>query len=128
MSIATTNGITVRVHVEYQSEYSFPKQGTFLYTYRIVIENDSPDTVQLLHRFWNIKELGLPLRSVNGEGVVGEKPVIESGEKFTYESWTEMNAELGTMEGCYLMQRMTDLTVFEVKIPRFSLTFPFKNN
>ena len=73
-------GVRVSVETVYQSEYSNPAQEHFMFAYKITIENLSDYTVQLMRRHWYIFDSNGTLREVEGEGVVGEQPVIEPGE------------------------------------------------
>ena len=54
------------------------------------------ERVQLLRRHWFIQDSGSPIKEVEGEGVIGQTPIIEPGEQFEYNSWTEMRT---TSEG-----------------------------
>ena len=56
-----TQGIKVTVETEYQPAYSSPTQYHFVFTYRITIENQSENTIQLMRRHWHIYDAGAPL-------------------------------------------------------------------
>ena len=73
-----TEGIKVSVETEYQAAYSSPSQYHYVFTYRITIENNSEYTIQLLRRHWYIHDAGFNQREVEGEGVVGQQPILES--------------------------------------------------
>jgi ApaG protein len=60
---------------------------------------------------------------VQGEGVVGEQPVIEPGESFDYVSGCPLATPTGWMEGTYRMVR-SDGRSFDADIPRFPLVAP----
>ncbi|MCA6074857.1 Co2+/Mg2+ efflux protein ApaG [Fulvivirga sedimenti] len=123
-----TQGIKVSVVTEYQPVYSSPSQYHFVFTYRVHIENQSENTIQLLRRHWHIYDAGARTREVEGEGVVGQQPVLEPGQKHEYVSGCNLKSGLGKMTGTYLMERIVDGKQFEVKIPEFSLIVPFKLN
>jgi uncharacterized protein affecting Mg2+/Co2+ transport len=71
-----TQGIKVSVETEYQPAYSSPSQYHYVFTYRITIENQSEYTIQLMRRHWHIYDAGFNMREVEGEGVVGQQPVL----------------------------------------------------
>jgi ApaG protein len=71
------------------------------YAYTISIHNISPFTVQIQSRKWIVKDGDMKDKIVEGEGVVGEFPVLESGEKFTYRSYHIMLSRYGSALGNY---------------------------
>ena len=120
---ATTDGVTVRVSVSYLPEQSEPARGRWFWAYHIRLENEGTETVQLLTRHWVITDGRGARHSVEGEGVVGEQPVIEPGASFDYVSGCPLATPSGAMQGSYQMVR-EDGAVFAVEIPRFSLFAP----
>jgi ApaG protein len=120
---ATTDGVTVRVSVSYLPEQSEPERGRWFWAYHIRLENEGTETVQLLTRHWVITDGRGARHSVEGEGVVGEQPVIEPGASFDYVSGCPLATPSGAMQGSYQMVR-EDGAVFAVEIPRFSLFAP----
>ena len=120
---ATTDGVTVRVSVSYLPEQSEPERGRWFWAYHIRLENEGTETVQLLTRHWVIIDGRGARHSVEGEGVVGEQPVIEPGASFDYVSGCPLATPSGAMQGSYQMVR-EDGAVFAVEIPRFSLFAP----
>ena len=65
---------------------------------------------------------------VNGLGVVGQQPVIEPGESFTYTSGCPLISSIGKMEGYYLFLNLADNSTFKVQIPAFELIPNFALN
>ncbi|PZO74131.1 MAG: Co2+/Mg2+ efflux protein ApaG [Sphingomonas taxi] len=120
---ATTDGVTVRVSVSYLPEQSEPERGRWFWAYHIRLENEGAETVQLLTRHWVITDGRGARHSVEGEGVVGEQPVIEPGASFDYVSGCPLATPSGAMHGNYRMVR-EDGAIFDVEIPRFSLFAP----
>jgi len=122
-NVATTRGITVRVAVSYLAEQSNPALDRWFWSYHIRIENGSETSVQLLSRSWRIVDGRGTVHEVHGEGVVGETPLIAPGGSFDYVSGCPLDTPSGAMSGSY---RMVDEggAVFDVAIPRFSLTAP----
>ena len=103
-----TEGIKVSVETEYQPEYSSPSQYHYVFTYRITIENESENTIQLLRRHWFIHDANTIIREVEGEGVVGQQPVLEPGQDHKYVSGCNLKSGIGKMKGTYLFERIVD--------------------
>jgi ApaG protein len=120
---ATTDGVTVRVSVAYLPEQSEPDRGRWFWAYHIRIENGGADAVQLLTRRWIITDGRGALHTVEGEGVVGEQPLVLPGASYDYVSGCPLSTPTGTMQGSYRMVR-ADGDLFDVDIPRFALTAP----
>ncbi len=119
----TTRGVTVRVSVSYLAEQSEPARGRWFWAYHIRIENEGAAPVQLLTRHWIITDGRGARHSVEGEGVVGEQPMIEPGASFDYVSGCPLATPTGAMQGTYRMVG-EDGRAFDVAIPRFSLMAP----
>jgi ApaG protein len=119
----TTREVTVRVAVSYLPEQSEPERGRWFWAYHIRIENDGEQGVQLLSRHWSITDGRGARHSVEGEGVVGEQPMIIPGAAFDYVSGCPLSTPTGAMQGSYRMVG-EDGQAFDVAIPRFSLLAP----
>jgi ApaG protein len=129
-----THGINVRVAAFYLEDQSEPEIGRYVWAYRVTIENHGDRTVQLLRRSWRITDARGRIFLVEGEGVVGAKPVLEPGEAFEYTSGTPLETPSGFMTGQYHMivhgkGPATALSAcegeaFDVAIPTFSLDSP----
>ncbi|MEX0748327.1 MAG: Co2+/Mg2+ efflux protein ApaG [Rhodothermales bacterium] len=118
--VASTDDITVTVRPVYLDSQSDMMNRRFVFGYFIRIANNSSDEVQLLRRHWLIRDSDGRLQEVEGEGVVGEQPVIPSGDEHRYNSFCVLETFEGSMEGSYLMQRPNGER-FRIAIPRFSL-------
>lgn len=123
-----TKGIKVCVETEYQPSYSSPSQYHYVFTYKVTIENQSDHTIQLLRRHWYIHDAGFTVREVEGEGVVGQQPILEPGQFHKYVSGCNLKSGLGKMKGNYLIEKIVDGQKFNVAIPEFNMIAPFKNN
>lgn len=117
---ATTEGITVTVRPIYLDEQSDFFQRRFVFAYFVRIDNESLEEVQLLRRHWLIREATGRVEEVEGEGVIGQQPVISPGDAHEYNSYCVLQSHEGHMEGTYLMQRPSGAR-FKVQIPRFDL-------
>ena len=122
-SETVTEGIRVRVLPRYLPEHSDPEANRFVFGYRITIENEGDETVQLLTRHWIITDSTGKVTEVKGEGVVGKQPVLEPGESFEYMSGSRMESPMGTMHGTYQMVGH-DGEPFDIEIPAFTLAVP----
>ena len=128
MEILTTNGITITVETQYLPQHSDPKDGRFIFGYRITIENGCDYTIQLLRRHWYIHDGSCSMREVEGEGVVGLQPILEPGQIHQYASYCDLKSELGKMRGQFLMTRTDDSTFFFVPVPEFKMCTPARMN
>lgn len=121
---AETRGIRVSVQVFFLSDQSEPEENRWVWAYRVEIANLSQATVQLLKRTWLITDAQGRTQRVHGEGVVGEQPVLDPGEAFTYTSGTPLGTPSGFMRGLYHMVVPATGEGFDVVIPAFSLDSP----
>ncbi|MBN3584310.1 Co2+/Mg2+ efflux protein ApaG [Algoriphagus aestuarii] len=121
MVTALTEGIQVSVEVTYQAEFSSPHQHHYVFTYKVTIHNKSPYTVQLLKRKWEIFDAAESVKIVEGDGVVGQQPILEKGESHTYVSGCNLKSGLGKMKGVFYMEKLYDGKKFEAQIPEFQL-------
>lgn len=121
MSTATTEGIKVITFPTYESRYSEPNNNQFIFSYKVVISNESEFAVQLLSRHWEIIDTLGETKTVKGDGVVGKQPLLQPGESYTYTSGCPLNSEFGKMKGQYTMERISDHKKFSVDIPEFRL-------
>lgn len=120
---AETEGVTVRVAVSYLPDQSEPGRGRWFWSYHIRIENAGEQAVQLIARHWIITDGRGQRHSVEGEGVVGEQPVIEPGGSFDYVSGCPLATPTGSMLGTFRMVA-ADGRSFDADIPRFALLAP----
>ncbi len=120
---AITQGITVRVAASFLPEQSRPEAGKWFWAYHIRIENGSHERVQLIARHWRITDGRGMVSLVDGDGVVGEQPVLHPGEAHDYVSGCPLPTPHGSMEGHYTFHR-EDGSLLEVAIPHFPLAAP----
>jgi ApaG protein len=123
-----TSGVKVSVQVTYQAQHSKPRNGYFVFSYAITIENKSEDSIRLLRRHWHIFDASNGWHEVEGEGVISQQPVLYPGEEYQYESYCPLNCELGKMYGTYLMENKKTGATFYVNIPEFRLVAIQKYN
>jgi len=123
-----TEGVKIIVETFYQPDHSNPVNSEFLFAYRITIENMTAYPVKLLSRHWHIVDSNGSHREVEGEGVVGQQPVIRSGDSYQYSSAANLNSDIGKMYGTYLIENLFNKNRFKVAIPEFLLIAPAKLN
>jgi ApaG protein len=105
-----------------------PASNEHIFAYRITIENYSDYAIQLLRRHWQIFDSVGQIREVDGEGVVGEQPIIQPREFHQYTSFCNLRSDIGKMTGNYTMLRTADNKIFLVDIPEFLMVAPFRMN
>ena len=119
-----TRGVRVSVRTFFLADQSAPERGHFVWAYRVTITNEGRQTVQLLKRTWLITDAQGRTQQVHGDGVVGERPVLDPGESFEYTSGTPLTTPSGFMRGAYHMVLSDTGEGFDVTIPTFSLDSP----
>src|SRR5579871_1842663 len=120
-----SEGVEVSVETFFQPNHSNVVKGEYMFAYRITIENQNDFPVRLRRRHWYIFDSNGENREVDGEGVIGVQPLINSGEKYQYVSGCSLNSEMGKMWGTYQMENSTNNKPFEVHIPAFEMMVPF---
>lgn len=123
-----TNDVNIVVETFYQEAHSNPIQSEYLFAYRITIENLGSVPVKLLRRYWHIVDSNGEIREVEGDGVVGQQPVIEPNHQYQYVSSCNLNSDMGKMSGMYTMLDLFTNKQIQVLIPEFLLIAPFKEN
>jgi len=120
---AITRGIAVSVEPAYLEANSSPGSSQYFWAYRVTIENQGLETVQLRSRHWMITNARGELNEVKGPGVVGEQPILKPGESYQYTSGAPLNTPWGLMGGSYQMESESGER-FDIEIPTFSLDSP----
>ena len=115
--------VCIQVQSVYVESQSIPEEERYVFAYTITIRNLGRFTVQLLGRYWLITNSNGRQTEVQGEGVVGEQPLIPPGGEFQYTSGAILETPLGTMEGHYEMVDHQGQP-FQTAIPVFRLAIP----
>jgi len=121
MPACITNGIKISVRSRYEPQHSSIPEQRYVFSYKITIVNESDYTVQLLRRHWYIHDSNCNKREVQGDGVIGEQPILHPGASHEYVSWCPFNSEIGMMKGHFTMQRDIDDQLIEVVVPNFTM-------
>jgi ApaG protein len=123
-----TKGIKVTIQTTFEGTFFKNYKMHYAFGYTITIENQSKDTVQLVSRHWDIFDSLKELETIDGEGVIGKKPVIKPGKSHTYSSGCLLASPIGAMKGHYNMMNLTSEENIEVEVPTFKLAAPFALN
>jgi ApaG protein len=116
----------VSVEPTYLEANSSPESAHYLWAYRVTIENQGRETVQLRSRHWMITNARGEFTEVKGPGVVGEQPLLKPGESYSYTSGAPLNTPSGMMGGSYEMESDRGER-FDIEIPTFSLDCPHQD-
>ena len=114
------NDVIVNAISEYVPELSNKDDPNYYYLYEITIENKGQKKIKLLSRHWDISDGLGKQKIIDGDGVVGENPIINPGQVFKYKSYCPLKTEFGFMSGFYTMKN-EDGEIFKVSIPEFPL-------
>jgi ApaG protein len=118
-----TYEFSVRVRPQYLEAHSNPDEHHFVFAYTVTIHNTGEHAAQLVSRHWIITDGNNQVEEVQGDGVVGEQPVLKPGESFEYTSGCPLPTPVGSMRGTYQCVA-DDGTRFEADIPEFVLSMP----
>ena len=109
-----TRGIKISVLTSFEGTYFKNYKIHFAFSYQITIENQSKDSVQLNSRHWEIFDSLNKKETVDGEGVVGKKPVLKPGESHIYSSGCLLTSPIGAMKGHFNMINFTTTRSFNI--------------
>jgi ApaG protein len=119
-----TKGIKISVKTKFEGVRYTNYCMQYAFSYEIVIENQSKDTVQLISRSWKIFDSLKKTELVAGEGVIGKKPILLPKQKYIYSSFSLLSSPMGAMAGFFNMINFTSTKEFKVYIPTFQLMIP----
>ena len=123
-----TKGIKVSVKTKYNGTLYRNYRLYHNFSYYITIENKSLHTVQLTDRYWRIFDSLSATEIVEGEGVVGQTPILEPQDTYTYKSGCVLFSQIGSMNGYFTMLDLDTKENFNVTIPTFQLSTPTSSN
>jgi len=122
-----TDDVVVRVEPEFLAEQSNPSDSRFIWAYTVEIDNQSERDLTVTDRFWQIADSRGQVQEVRGAGVVGETPIVKSGETFRYTSGAPLTAPSGMMRGSYTMRTESGES-FDIVVPTFLLDSPHEGS
>ncbi len=116
-------GLRVKVDdVIYMPSLDAPPEKPHPFVYFISIHNDSPIPVTIRGRKWVVHEDTGEVVVVEGDGVVGQMPIIEPGGHFSYNSYHVVASGAG-VSGSFFGQSAAGDWIF-ARIPGFRLEVP----
>lgn len=123
-----TQGIKISVNTKYNGTSYRNNRLYYVFAYFIIIENNSLQTVKLTDRFWQIFDSLNKTEIVEGEGVVGQTPVLKPNDTYSYSSGCFLESNIGAMKGFYSMKNLNTSEHFKVIIPTFQLSTQVLSN
>ena len=123
-----TQGIKISVLTSFEGTYYKNYKLQYAFSYKITIANNSKDTVQLITRHWEVLDSLNDTEIIDGEGVIGKKPILKPGETHVYSSGCLLHSTFGAMSGYFNMINFTTTRNFKVVVPFFHLSTPFSLN
>jgi ApaG protein len=115
--------IRIQVATSYVDDESEPDSDRYVFAYTITISNTGAVPAQLISRHWIITDANGKVQEVNGDGVVGEQPLLNPGEDFRYSSGAVLETPVGAMQGLYRMEADGGVS-FDALIAPFTLAVP----
>ena len=115
--------IRIKVATSYVDDQSEPDADRYVFAYTITITNSGNVPATLRSRHWIITDANGKVQEVNGDGVVGEQPHLDPGERFRYSSGAVLETPVGAMQGLYRMESDTGAS-FDAPIEAFTLAVP----
>lgn len=115
--------IRINVNTSYIDDQSEPDADRYVFGYTITISNDGNVPARLLSRHWIITDANGKVQEVSGDGVVGEQPHLNPGERFRYSSGAVLETPVGAMQGLYHMETDAGAS-FDAPIEAFTLAVP----
>jgi ApaG protein len=117
-------GLKVTVdRVVYQPNVATPPDRPHCFVYFISIHNKTNTPITIHGRKWVVTNSRGEITAVEGDGVVGEHPIIEPGETFSYNSFHLLDTNTAVAEGSYLGVDANGQRVL-TRIPRFEMKVP----
>ncbi len=121
--ITELEGLRVKVDdVIYMPSLDAPPERPHPFVYFISIFNDSKVAVTIRGRKWVVVEEGGETTVVEGDGIVGQQPVIGAGENFSYNSY-HVVGKGASVSGAFFGETLAGEWVF-TRIPEFRLEIP----
>ena len=116
-----TKGIKISVKTSFQGTFYRSDVLHYAFSYLISIENLSDTPVQIDARYWEITDSLASVKIVEGEGIVGEQPILQPEESHQYSSGCVLSSSIGAMKGHYHVTDLETNKSFKVTIPSFKL-------
>ncbi len=119
-----SHGVRVTLdRLEYQVGVLTPPDKPHCFAYHISILNEGEETVSIFGRKWVVRESSGDITAVEGDGLVGEFPILGPGEHFSYNSYHMIHAPRAVAQGSYLGRTIKGAKVI-LNIPKFDMIVP----
>jgi ApaG protein len=117
-------GLRVTVDcVTYNPDARTPADRPHCFRYDITIHNGSEQAVTIKGRKWVVTNEQGEVTAVEGDGVVGQTPTIDPGQKFSYNSYHLLDTRTAKAEGSYVGMDKLGRKVL-ARIPAFQMIVP----
>ena len=116
--------IKINVEAFFLENKSDIEKSLYFFMYKVTILNKSDKTIQLLSRHWDICDANGNINIIEGEGVIGEQPIMRPDASFEYNSFCPLKTEFGKMTGFYIFEEEKTKNLFKGLIPEFLLVVP----
>jgi ApaG protein len=117
-------GLRVTVDkVVYHPKAEAPSDRPHCFVYFITIHNDTELAVTIKARKWVVTNEHGEITALEGEGVVGQSPLIPPGESWSYNSFHLLDTATAVAEGSYLGLDAEGRRVL-ARIPKFRMDVP----
>ncbi|WP_298782317.1 Co2+/Mg2+ efflux protein ApaG [uncultured Polaribacter sp.] len=123
-----TKGIKISVTTKYIGTSLKNNKLFHIFPYFINIKNTTSEVFQLKNRCWKIYDSLNHNEIVKGEGVVGQTPILQPNEIYSYSSGCFLESTIGAMKGYYTMENYHSKEQIKVIIPTFQLITPILSN
>ena len=116
--------LTVTVdRILYQPQVNTPPDRPHCFVYFISIHNGTDLSITIKGRKWVVTNTWGEVTAVEGDGVVGQFPTIEPGDKFSYNSYHLLDTRSAVAEGSYIGTDAGGQKVL-TRIPQFKMVVP----
>ena len=122
------DNIKINVEAFFLENKSDIEKSVYFFMYKVTISNQTDKTIQLLSRHWDICDANGDIDIIEGEGVIGEQPIMKPGDSFQYNSFCPLKTEFGKMSGFYIFEEEGTENLFKGLIPEFALVVPTRIN
>lgn len=122
--VTELDGFTAEIdQLLYTPELEAPAEAPHGFAYFITIKNESDRTLKVLYRKWIVRsEVTGDTEILEGDGVVGQQPVLATGEDFTYNSRHFIRHD-SVAYGSYFAEDAQGV-VYACRLPEMALVIP----
>lgn len=118
--LATTEGVTVMVAVDFQDEQSPPNSALWYWTYHVRIENSSGQPLRLVAGHWRAVDSRGAVTRASCVEFAGTQPQIGDGESFDFVAACSLQTSRGAIDGHVVLER-EDGSELHAMVPNFPL-------